>query len=189
MKVEKPSLINLIKEIITALNSQNIHYALSGGIANIAWGIPRATQDIDILISISKIKLPSLLELFFSLGFKGDMKNLILTAQKEYFLRLEHRAFALEIFLPAIPYHNQILKRRVKYDFENIPAWFISLEDLVILKFLFHRSKDLADIKGILATRLHDIDTNYIMKILSSLLSTEDRRLKEMKELISHYAR
>lgn len=187
MNQEKLDLVNLTKEIVSALNNRNIQYALSGAIANVVWGIPRATQDIDILISVPQIQLPSLLEIFFSLGFKGDSKELILKAQKEYFIRLAHHAVTLEIFLPAIPYHHQVIKRRVKYDIEDTPAWFVSLEDLIILKLLFHRTKDIADIKAILATQVHRVDKDYIMKTLPSLLLTGDTRLKEIKELISRY--
>lgn len=189
MNQEKPHLVNLTKEIVSALNSRNIPYALSGAIANVVWGIPRATQDIDILISVPQVQLPPLLKVFFSLGFEGDLEELIRKAQKEYFIRLEHHTLTLEIFLPAIPYHYQVIKRRVKYEIEDTPAWFVSLEDLIILKLLFHRTKDIADIKAIIATQAHRVDKDYIMKTLPSLLLPNDARLKEIKELIICYTR
>lgn len=187
MKKNNPPLLNLTKEILSALNSRNVLYALSGALANIAWGVPRSTFDIDILVSVPQIQLPSLLEIFFSFGFKGDLKELISKARKEHFIRLEHSVFALEIFLPAIPYHHQVLKRRVRQEFESIPAWFVSLEDLIILKLLFHRSKDIGDIKGILATHSTKIDKGYIMKTLPILVSKDDSRLKEIEELLTRY--
>lgn len=39
-----------LASIVDALNEQRIDYALCGGLAMAAWGFPRATIDIDILI-------------------------------------------------------------------------------------------------------------------------------------------
>ncbi len=41
----------VLKELLTAFYEHNIRYALMGGFALGAWGIPRATVDIDFLVN------------------------------------------------------------------------------------------------------------------------------------------
>jgi hypothetical protein len=41
----------VIEKLLTAFKNENIHYALIGGFALGAWGIPRATVDIDFLVN------------------------------------------------------------------------------------------------------------------------------------------
>jgi len=40
----------VLKELLSAFDKDDIHYALVGGLALGAWGIPRATVDIDFLV-------------------------------------------------------------------------------------------------------------------------------------------
>jgi len=40
----------VLEKLLTAFNEQNIRYALMGGFAMGAWGVPKATVDIDFLV-------------------------------------------------------------------------------------------------------------------------------------------
>ncbi|GBD96674.1 MAG TPA: hypothetical protein ENG83_10815 [Nitrospirae bacterium] len=41
----------VIEKLLTSFNEQGVHYALIGGMALGAWGVPRGTVDIDFLVN------------------------------------------------------------------------------------------------------------------------------------------
>ena len=177
-------LIDFVKDVAKSLDREKILYAISGAIANMVWGVPRATHDVDILVSTSALKLPKLIEIFLASGCQGNVKDAINQARKDYLIRLRYGKSWIEIFLPAISYHHNVLKRRVAVDIEGIPVWFITAEDLVILKLLFHRTRDMADIKAILATRKGKIDLAYIKSTMKKILPDGDGRFNELDKIL-----
>ncbi|MBI4583252.1 MAG: hypothetical protein HY717_04435 [Planctomycetes bacterium] len=110
------------------------------------------------------------------LGCKGEVSSAIQELRRNHFVALPYGPFQVEVFLPLLSYHEQVLKRRVRREVEGVPAHFVSPEDLVILKMLFYRSKDLADAKAILVTLHGKLDTGYIQKNFEDLLPAEDRQ-------------
>lgn len=56
--------------------------------------------------------------------------------------------------------------------------------DLIILKMLFHRTKDIADVKALIAIRKDKLDTKYIKDTLPSIIPSTDSRISELDELL-----
>lgn len=52
MAKNQNKLTNLVCQLAIALEKEKTIYAISGAIANAAWGVPRATTDVDILVSL-----------------------------------------------------------------------------------------------------------------------------------------
>lgn len=177
-------LVDFVKDIAKSLDKGKITYAVSGAIANMVWGVPRATHDVDILVSTTALKPPKLIETFFALGCEGDLKDAIHQARKDYLIRLSYGKSWVEIFLPAISYHHNVLKRRILVDIEGTPVWFITAEDLVILKLLFHRTRDIADVKALLATRKDKMDIKYVKATLQNILPKGDSVFDELEQFL-----
>ena len=73
--------MNLLAELEALLNafrSAKIDYALCGGFALAAYGIVRATEDIDLLVQ--EDKLPRISEMFARLGFLREKSPLVFQA-------------------------------------------------------------------------------------------------------------
>ena len=60
---------------------------------------------------------------------------------------------------------------------------FASPEDLVVLKMLWRRAKDVADVQSLLSARHASIDWAYIRGALSTLLPDRDPRHAEIAAL------
>ncbi|MCP4714634.1 MAG: nucleotidyltransferase family protein, partial [Deltaproteobacteria bacterium] len=56
------------EKLLTQFEEQKIHYALMGGFALGAWGVPRATVDIDFLIL--KNDLPQVNRILTVMGYE-----------------------------------------------------------------------------------------------------------------------
>jgi len=172
--------LDLVKRIATTCEEQRLLYAFSGALANAVWGVPRATKDLDLLISVPRIALPKTLEALRALGCRGSMEGALKTSIEEHVVRLDYQGLEVEVFLPSLPYHDEVLRRRIRRDVEGVPAYFVTAEDLVILKFLFHRAKDVADIQTILAIQANRLDRGYLSSTLKKLLPPEDPRHQEL---------
>src|SRR3954464_6516569 len=48
--VEEPVFLGVLKEVVTALGSDDVPFLVIGGVASAVWGRPRWTQDIDVLV-------------------------------------------------------------------------------------------------------------------------------------------
>lgn len=173
-------LLELVKRIGQTLEQQGIPYAFSGAIANFLWGVPRATKDVDLLVTVPRIRLPRVLELLLGLGCQGDLQQALKDSLEHHCVRLSYEGVLIEVFLPYLPYHQHVMQRRIQHGIEGIPLWFVSAEDLVILKLLFYRTKDIADIKAILATQKGKVDVAYITSTLKTLLPANDPRHREL---------
>jgi hypothetical protein len=150
-------------------------FCLIGGLALQRWGEPRVTQDVDCTLFT---------------GF-GNEESFISELTEHYASRIEEaEAFALEhrvlllqskpgigidIALGGLPYEMGVVDRAS--DFEFLPSVVLrtcSAEDLIILKAFADRTRDWADIEGILLRR----GSNLLWKLIYSEL----RPLCELKE-------
>lgn len=52
----------------------------------------------------------------------------------------------------------------------------MSLEDLIVLKMLWLRSKDIADIHGLVAAAGPGLDADYVRSALAAILPADDPR-------------
>ncbi len=73
-------LVRAVESLAEAFADRSIRYALVGGLATVMRGRPRFTQDIDFLVEIPQLVLPSLLDDLLARGFTLDPAKVI----KEY---------------------------------------------------------------------------------------------------------
>ena len=55
---------DVVRHVLGVLQSQDLKYAIVGSFASIAYGEPRFTHDIDILIELSEDQVPNLCQAF-----------------------------------------------------------------------------------------------------------------------------
>jgi hypothetical protein len=178
------ALIDLLKLAAQALEARGISYAVSGGLALMAHGFVRATRGVNLLVSVPAIRLPEVIETLKGVGCEADVRQSIEDFRRNHFMALPCGDLEIEVFTPLLPYHEQALRRRVSKPVEGVPVWFLSAEDLFIVKTLFYRSKDVADLKGIAATLKGKLDGGYILRTLKGILPGDDARLAEAGKLL-----
>jgi len=86
----------------------------------------------------------------------------------------------------VVPLQGEILRRAVLMPFENQQIPVTTAEDLVLLKLVFHREKDLHDVRGILWVQRHELDLDYMRHWSARTL--EDEAQRELESLIEQYA-
>lgn len=161
--------------IRSALEQAHVPYMLTGSLASSIHGIPRATNDIDIVVAPTPEQLSSLIEQFEQAGlyisreeasaalrgrtqFNVDFAN----ALKADFIIRKSRQFSLIEF-----------ERREEMDLEGLRLIVASAEDVMISKLewakLGDSERQLMDVAGILRLQGERLDFEYLRRWVQSL--------------------
>ncbi len=124
-----------------------------GGIAVGFLGRPRLTEDIDAMFLLSVKDIPRFLEAARAENIQPRIQNAEEFARKNRVLLLRHAPteINIDISLGALPFEEEMVARRIVKSSEAILISLPTPEDLIIMKAVAHRPKDLEDIRTIVA--------------------------------------
>jgi hypothetical protein len=140
----KRQLPDEFKEFIQCLNSNNVQYLLVGGWAVGIYCHPRATKDIDFLLSIDHKNLKKLQKAL--LAFGAPPVNLEGFKEKGYVIRIGSSPMQIDIINEAagINFDDCYLRKEI-INVDGIDIYLISRNDLIKNKNTSGRSMDIAD--------------------------------------------
>jgi hypothetical protein len=161
-------LFQTIAQLLPVLDHLAAPYALMGGIAVRAYGIPRPTYDVDFTLALPRERLHELYDGVqqigytvpepFQQGWVDQVSGLPLVKFRWY---RQGQGIDIDIFLAEAPFQHEVLRRRRSLQLNGLTAWLVSPEDLVLLKLLAARPRDLADIGDVLFTQ-GQLDEAYL---------------------------
>jgi predicted nucleotidyltransferase len=168
------------RAVADALERHGLPYALGGAIALGFYAAPRATVDVDVNVFVPPAdELPRALAALADAGFTPDEdeRRLQVRANAEGQFRGSIGGMRVDVFVPAIAYYAQLASRRREVTLLGRRLWIVGPEDLVVLKMMFFRRKDLADVEAILRDQQSSLDRQFIRRHLIELVGAEDERL------------
>jgi predicted nucleotidyltransferase len=158
-----------IEAIIRALNEAGVNYLVVGGLAVVAHGYVRFTADVDLILDLREDNLRHALAALASLGYRPrapvPMEQFISPDTRAQWVRekgltvfslfsTEHEATELDLFVEAPLDFDKAYAATARMEVApQLAATFVSLEDLLFLKKLAGRPKDLEDIERLQALR------------------------------------
>ena len=160
----------LLKFVCLLLDRLNVAYMVTGSQATIAYGEPRFTNDIDIVVDLTPANVGQFCDGFPDDDFYLSRPAAIDAVDRRGMFNVIHPSSGLKIdvIIPAAtPYDRQRLARaqrvRVTEDFD---ALFTTPEDIILKKLDWHRmcggDRHLRDIAGILKIRRDRLDFAYL---------------------------
>src|SRR6266498_2854937 len=175
MKNKPLDIAGFLKLVIDALEASGVDYLIGGAIAEWAWGEPRATQDLDLVVNIP-IKSVN------KLSKELEKRDMLIPAEIIPDYILEDRA---DIPINAIQMYSGLkadlypvregdalrqsaFQRRAQVDYgPPIGKVYIHLpEDLILDKLMYfglsQQSKHSRDIAAILKSKKDELDIDYI---------------------------
>ena len=165
-----PVVATLLK-IVDCLTELSIEYAVMGGLAVRAHAIPRPTNDVDLTIALTREKLPNWLEQLeergvtvpniYRTGWVDCVAGMPIVKLKTYLD--PKQSVDIDVFLAESEFQSGILARKVQVDVEGKPIWLITAEDLILLKLIASRPRDLIDVADILFVQ-GELDKDYMRK-------------------------
>ncbi len=182
----------LLSKIAKILEVLKIPYAVTGGMAVAAWGKPRYTADIDIIVELSPQKLPLLSKKLLSLDkdVYVSQEAMIEALEKKGEFNFIHPQTGLKVDFwvkgGRVDIYGKLkLERKIAKKIDKQKIFFVSPEDLVLSKLIWYKesksSRHLEDIKTVLDIQKNKLDLNYIknwavqqstIKILNEILKS-----------------
>ncbi len=163
-------LARALHDFVSVFEELGVPYVVMGGIAVRFYGIPRATYDVDFTAAIDQRRLPELYRRVRDLGYTipeayddgwvDRIADMPLVKARIY---LEGLGVDVDLFLAESRFQRRVLERRVREQIENVPVWTVTPEDLVLLKLLAGRSRDVADVGDVLFTQ-GTLDLKYLRR-------------------------
>jgi len=140
----KKQLPEVFKEFIQCLNKNKVKYLLVGGWAVGIYGHPRATKDIDFLLSNDQENLNHIKKALDEFGAPPiDLEKF---KENGYVIRMGSSPIQIDMINSADGIDiNDCFKRKKIMDIEGIKVNVISINDLIINKTTSSRSQDIAD--------------------------------------------
>jgi hypothetical protein len=161
-------LAKALRDFVGLFEQLETPYAIMGGIAVRVYGIPRPTHDVDFTLAIDRGRLPDLYAAVEALGYTvpeayagGWVDQVAGMPLVKFRLFLEGRGVDIDVFLAESRYQEELLGRRRRDQIDDLDVWFVSPEDLILLKLLAGRPRDVADVGDILFTQ-GQLDETYL---------------------------
>jgi len=140
-----------IESLHRLLEKYNDRGVIIGGIAVGLLGKPRYTADVDAMFLLSTQEIPQFLELAHVEQILPRINNVEEFARKTRVLLLQHipTKMEIDISLGILPFEQEMVERGGVKSFAKLSARLPTPEDLIIMKAIAHRPKDLEDIRTI----------------------------------------
>ncbi|MBU1262903.1 hypothetical protein KKG61_02135 [bacterium] len=149
-------------ELLEELYKDGIRYLIVGGLAVNLHGVPRVTQDIDIVIAMERENILKLNAVLKKLGYKprlpvnpDDMVNSKIV--KDWVVNKNLKAFSFYhqkenykvvdiVLVHQLDFEDAFKNKSVKKA-QNIEIYLVSIDDLIKMKKSAGRSQDSSDVK------------------------------------------
>ncbi len=124
-----------------------------GGVAASILGRPRLTRDVDGLVWLDETRWGDFVAEGARFGFAPRIPDAMAFARESRVLLLRHESSQIDadISFGALPFEEEAVARKVSKRIGRLTIPLPTPEDLIVMKAVAHRPRDLADIEGILA--------------------------------------
>lgn len=166
-----PSVADHLLRISAALQELGVRWYVFGAQAVIAAGAVRTTADIDITTEdVAPAKLQKVLE---KAGFvlRRDVEDIEDLVEHHRILPMEHAdsGMQLDVVRAGPGPEEQMIERVIYRKVGRARVPFVSTDDLLVLKILAGREKDLDDVRALLRAARSEIDTAVVRSRLAEL--------------------
>jgi hypothetical protein len=179
----------LLRFLVTALESLGLRYFVTGSTVTIFYGEPRFTNDIDVVVDLPNSAVSDFCERFPEGEFYVSEEAVRDAIVRRSQFNIIHPASGLKIdvMIPdGSPFNRSRFDRakrvRAGADWD---ASFATPEDAIIKKLEYYREgrseKHLRDIAGILKTSRDEVDLEYIERWISELVLEDEWQMARNK--------
>lgn len=167
---------NVLEELRTALESFGVPYMVTGSLVSSVHGVPRATQDIDVVIAPSREQLSSLMEYFGEPTYASDKDDALDALRRRSMFSVIDRRDVWKIdFIvrKERPFSQREFGRRQKVDILGVSLYAATPEDVLLAKLewakLGESERQINDAAGIIHVQGSKLDVDYVERWVAAL--------------------
>ena len=171
-----------------ALESQAIPYMLTGSLASSMYGVPRSTNDIDIVIEPTREQLLALVQLFQRVGLTVHTETALtaLRNKTEFNVVDLSRGWKVDLIVrKAREFSDVEFSRKRTHEVQGMRLTLARPEDVILAKLEWAKigasERQLDDAAGILKMQREVLDLRYVERWVNALDLAEQWRLAHQK--------
>lgn len=153
--------LEALQRLLTRFGERGV---IIGGTAVSLLGRARFTEDVDAMFLLSIQDVPRLMQAAKEEGFESRREDTVDFAKRSRMVLLRHipSDTHVDISLGIMPFEQEMVERSVLHQIDqNLQIRLPTPEDLIIMKAIAHRPKDLEDIRTI-AEKYPNMDVRRI---------------------------
>ena len=161
--------------VAAAFDRRHTPYMVIGGLANVVWGEPRATLDVDVTVWVDEPELAGVVADLCA-AFRSMVEDPLGFVKETRVLPLESgEGVRLDVIFGLLHFEREAIARAVAIEVAGAPVRFCTAEDLILMKIISDRTQDLADAEGVALRRMAELDLGYL-----------EPRVRELAELLEN---
>jgi predicted nucleotidyltransferase len=147
------TVIAALTDVMRWLTAEGIRGTIVGGVAASILGRPRMTRDVDVLIVAEDTGWDRLVRSASAFFITPRIDAVVDFAARTRVLLLRHETSGVDIdvMLGGLSFHRELIDRSSSVDVGTLQIRVPSAEDLVIMKAVARRPRDMADIESIVS--------------------------------------
>lgn len=182
------ALLRALRALVAALEALGRPAMIIGGIAVIARGVPRQTIDIDATVAAADLDLDKAVATLAAHQITPRMEDALAFARERQVLLLRHdpTGTPLEVSLAWLPFEMEAMQRATVVDFGGVRVRVATAEDLIVLKAVAWRDRDLGDIERLLLLHAAEVNLDRVRALVGEFAAAidEPERLSDLNALI-----
>ena len=161
----------LLGALARAFGQLSLRWYVFGAQAALIWGRPRLTTDVDVTVCLGEASLGSVLGVIQVEGFEPRVAATPAFITQTRVLPVLHLPTQLpvDIVVAGPGLEETFAARAILVDVAGVAVPVISPEDLLVTKVLAGRTKDIEDIRGVLAERRDRLAVHQVRAVLAML--------------------
>lgn len=165
----------VLADLISWLEKKSVQGQVIGGVAASFLGRPRLTQDVDVLVLLDEDDWDDFLEEGKRYGFIPRRADAIAFAKANRVLLVRHSTSGIDmdISLGSLPFEKESVRRSLRLKIGKLIIPIPTPEDLIIMKAIAHRAKDMIDIESIIEMNAR-IDLKRVRKWVKAFADVLD---------------
>lgn len=166
---------DLLRALARALRAVGVRWYLFGAQAVLLYGGARLTADVDVTVAAGDVPTPTLVDALAREGFASRVDDLDGFVDRTRVLPLVHASsgMPLDVVLAGPGLEETFLSRARTHRIDGVSVPVAAAEDIVAMKLLAGRTKDLDDARAIVAARR--LDARIVRETLRALEEALDR--------------
>ena len=145
-------LFTALRDLVAWFDGTRVSGLIIGGVAASLLGRPRLTRDVDALVLLEEREWETFLSRGAGYGFIPRISDSLPFARKARIFLVHHKSSAIDVDIAVgdLPFEREAISRGLRLDIGGLKLPLPRAEDLIVMKAVAHRPRDLVDIEAVL---------------------------------------